>query len=222
MLFQNIAKRFHCLIHRQRKEYKLCIRIKFGNRLDSGPGRGSLLMPAPVELPCRPGPPVPAVRPEDRRVGRREAASGEAGQTANYLHLLCGQIQAAPVQTCDHLMQRAATIRAAAGHMHLLGRSIKLEVNPGTPGADRPEIPVWDFDNQGPRPWAGQARRRGTVRVTCRHDQCAAQRPSVVQGPEEQFVWGEGATDEMCLGILLVTRPDGQVISNHNWRTPRT
>ena len=55
------------------------------------------------------------------------------------------------VQTCDRTMQRAGrSIRAAAGHMHLLGRSIKIEVDPGTPQARTVlDIPVWDFDNQG-------------------------------------------------------------------------
>ena len=37
--------------------------------------------------------------------------------------------------------------------MHLLGRSIKIEVNPGTPRAKTVlDIPIWDFDNQGSKP----------------------------------------------------------------------
>ena len=45
------------------------------------------------------------------------------------------------------------TIHGVAGHMHLLGRSLKIEVNPGTPQARTIlDIPVWDFDDQGSRP----------------------------------------------------------------------
>ena len=37
--------------------------------------------------------------------------------------------------------------------MHLLGRSIRIEVNPGTAGRRRVlDIPIWDFDNQGAKP----------------------------------------------------------------------
>ena len=36
--------------------------------------------------------------------------------------------------------------------MHLLGRSIKLELNPGEPDARTLlDIPMWDFDNQASR-----------------------------------------------------------------------
>jgi hypothetical protein len=94
--------------------------------------------------------------------------------------------------------------------MHLLGRSIKIEVNPGTPGARTVlDIPVWDFDNQGAKPVTRVRLHRGDdVRVTCRHDQSLRDRLPAFRGTTEKYVvWGEGTTDEMCLGLLLVTRP---------------
>ena len=46
------------------------------------------------------------------------------------------------------------------------------------------------------------------VRVTCRHDQSLRDVLPAFKGTKEKYVvWGEGTTDEMCLGILLVTRP---------------
>ena len=46
------------------------------------------------------------------------------------------------------------------------------------------------------------------VRVTCRHVQWLRDRlPSFEGIPDKYVVWGEGTTDEMCLGILTVTRP---------------
>ena len=94
--------------------------------------------------------------------------------------------------------------------MHLLGRSIRITVNPGTPHARTVlNLPVWDFDNQGAKPVPSVRLQRGdTVRVTCRHDQSLRDVLPAFKGQQEKYVvWGEGTTDEMCLGLLLVTRP---------------
>ena len=49
---------------------------------------------------------------------------------------------------------------------------------------------------------------RITLTVTCRHDQSLRDQLPAFEGQEDRYVvWGEGTTDEMCLGILLVTRP---------------
>ncbi len=171
----------------------------------------TVLLPAPVELPCRPG------RDSGRLCDRAAAVADtqrrfgdQVGLVANYLHLLCGPLRTGPVQTCDRTMRAPATIRATAGHMHLLGRSIKIEVDPGTARARTVlDIRNWDFDNQGARPIRPVHLRTGeTVRVTCRHDQSLRDLLPAFKGqPERYVVWGEGTTDEMCLGLLLVTRP---------------
>jgi protein involved in polysaccharide export with SLBB domain len=92
--------------------------------------------------------------------------------------------------------------------MHLLGRSIRIEVNPGRPDARTLlRIPVWDFDNQQARPVKPMRLEPGDrVRVTCRHDQSLRDVLPAFDGlPERYVVWGEGTADEMCLGILQVT-----------------
>jgi hypothetical protein len=171
----------------------------------------TMLLPAPVELPCRSGHTQSLLCDRATAVADVQKRFGEeVGQTANYLHILCGQVQAGPVQTCDRLIREPATIRAVAGHMHLLGRSIRVEVDPGTPRARTVlDVPVWDFDNQGAKAVKPVALRPGDrVRVTCRHDQRLRDLlPAFKDQPERYVVWGEGTTDEMCLGILLVTRP---------------
>jgi hypothetical protein len=44
-----------------------------------------------------------------------------------------------------------------------------------------------------------------TVKVTCKHVQWLRDRlPSFQDQPERYVVWGEGTTDEMCLGMLQV------------------
>jgi hypothetical protein len=102
------------------------------------------------------------------------------------------------------------TVRAAAGHMHLLGRSIRLTLNPGTPRETvLLDVPNYDFDNQGAtwlaRPVAVAA--GDTIRVSCTYDTALRARlPELSALPPRYVVWGEGTADEMCLGILTVTR----------------
>jgi hypothetical protein len=171
----------------------------------------TMLLPAPVEMPCRPAHGDGPLCDRDKSlVDVRRRFGSEVGMTADYLHLLCGPIRPGDTQTCDRRMNRPATIRGVAGHMHLLGRSIEIQVNPGRPSARTVlDIPTWDFDNQGARPVRPVQLAAGdTVRVTCRHDQRLRDLLPALKGqPEKYVLWGEGTTDEMCLGILLVTRP---------------
>jgi hypothetical protein len=168
------------------------------------------LLPAPVELPCRPGN-GGELCDRDAALADVKARFGDGpGSTANALHLLCGGAPAGPVQSCTSEIQSPETIRGVAGHMHLLGRKIKIEVNPGTARARTIlDIPIWDFDNQGSRPTKPIHLQRGdTVKVTCTHSQqLRDQLPAFEGQPDRYVLWGEGTTDEMCLGILLVTRP---------------
>lgn len=172
----------------------------------------TMLMPAPVELPCRKGKTDnPLCDRAASLADVKERFGQQEGSLADALHLLCNtKAKPSEVTTCTRTIGETTTIRAAAGHMHLLGRSIKIEVNPGTDRARTIlDIPVWDFDDQGARqiesvtlqPW-------DTVKVTCRHVQWLRdQLPSFEGQPDRYVLWGEGTTDEMCLGILTVTRP---------------
>jgi hypothetical protein len=183
-------------------------------RLTSNPDTKALetrLLPAPVELPCRPGKGGDLCDREKALADVRARFGDGPGSIANGLHLLCGGGPAGPTQSCTREVTSPETIRGVAGHMHLLGRSIRIEVNPGTPRARTVlDIPVWDFDNQRSRPTPPIHLKRGdTIKVTCTHSQdLRDQLPAFATQREDRYVlWGEGTTDEMCLGILLVTRP---------------
>jgi hypothetical protein len=89
------------------------------------------LIPAPVELPCRSGK-GGALCDRDQALADVKARFGDGpGSIANGLHLLCGGRPPGPVQSCTREILAPETIRGVAGHMHLLGRSITIEVNPG-------------------------------------------------------------------------------------------
>ncbi|QIK77391.1 hypothetical protein G7071_11715 [Nocardioides piscis] len=171
----------------------------------------TMLLPAPVELPCRAkhadGPLC------DRAVALADVKErfGAEGNTADVLYFLCGgKPRAGERQSCTRTVHQPMTIHGVAAHMHLLGREIKIEVNPGTPRARTIlDIAVWDFDDQGGRPIDPvRVEATDTVKVSCRHVQWLRDELPAFEGqPDRYVVWGEGTTDEMCLGMLQVTRP---------------
>ena len=94
----------------------------------------TMLLPALVELACGRG-------ERGRLCARTEALfelSRKYGSEASFvpagLLLLCrgnaSTPQASSMSTCDRRFIGPATIHIAAGHMHLLGASIRLELNP--------------------------------------------------------------------------------------------
>jgi hypothetical protein len=170
----------------------------------------TFLLPGPVELPCRPGRDAHPLCDRDAAVADAKERFGQGpGATADLLYFLCGgKPEAARTSTCTRRVQRPLTILGAAGHMHLLGTKISIETKPGTPEAETIlDIPLWDFDDQGSRPvdpvhldtW-------DEVKVTCTHSQALRDRlPAFETQREDKYVvWGEGTTDEMCLGMLSV------------------
>ena len=169
----------------------------------------TMLFPAPVELPCRPA-------HDDGELCSREASMADVkerfgsavGAIGDWLHLLCPGAEPGAEQSCTRTVPEDTTVIGVAGHMHLLGRSIRIELNPGTSEARTLlDVPVWDFDDQGARPMRPVRLQAGDeVRVTCEHDQRLRDLLPAFEGqPDRYVVWGEGTTDEMCLGLLQVS-----------------
>jgi hypothetical protein len=94
--------------------------------------------------------------------------------------------------------------------MHLLGSSIRVELNPATSRSKvLLDIPRWDFHWQNAYTLEKpvEAAPGDVVRVTCRHDvRKRTHGGHGVPKAPRYVLWGEGTTDEMCLGILQVTR----------------
>jgi hypothetical protein len=172
----------------------------------------TLQVPAPIELPCTAQENGPlcdrdaAIEDVTRRFGE------DVGSTAAELVKWCskGKPLPGPTQHCDIPLEADTTIHATAGHMHLLGRSIKMELNPGTAGAKTLlDVPQYNFDDQAIRPLASpvEVKKGDIVRVTCTHDAGLRKMlPQLKQLPPRYVVWGDGTSDEMCLGLLIGTR----------------
>jgi hypothetical protein len=91
--------------------------------------------------------------------------------------------------------------------MHVRGVDIRVELNPGRQGGGTLlHIPAWNFHWQDfytlKQPIHAPA--GSVIRVTCRYDNSPGKQP-IIDGKRLQpryVVWGEGTTDEMCLGVL--------------------
>ncbi len=100
-------------------------------------------------------------------------------------------------------------------HMHILGKSLKLEVErPGNPARTcLANIPVWDFHWQQTYMFkAGSeldVHLGDKFHLECVYDNSAGNQAIVdgVRQPSRAVSWGEGTFDEMCLAYVVTTTP---------------
>ncbi len=138
------------------------------------------------------------------------------------LHLVCGtnsglytsrDVGAGDAQdvSCKMIVRRQGDALGAFGHMHLRGKSLKMELNPDTADAKVVlDIPHWNFKNQE-QYWLEEpiALNVGDIiKITCVYDNSGP-----IPGPDgaplepRYIIWGEGTTDEMCLGLINWVAP---------------
>lgn len=166
---------------------------------------------APIELPCATGESGPLCNRTTAVADVGKRFGSEIGASEARLLAECGYAKPVPgnTQHCDIPIPQPIKVYAALGHMHLLGRSIKVEVNPGTAKAQTLlDVPAFNFDNQRyqvlPKPM--DLKPGDKVRVTCTHDAgLRRQLPALSKLPPRYVVWGDGTSDEMCLGLLIAS-----------------
>ncbi len=175
--------------------------------------RGSIFM-SPVEIACPSG-----ISSDPNNTCSREAAYKavepyQGAELTNTLRngLLLTYCQSKPQHNngisttqCNFPVNADRNILLVQGHMHLLGQSIKLELNPDNPKTRKVilEIPNWDFHWQSgywlenPIPIS----KGDTVRITCTWNNTPENQP-IQNGKQLEpryTVWGETTRDEMCL-----------------------
>ncbi|HET6708827.1 hypothetical protein [Amycolatopsis sp.] len=166
---------------------------------------------APTDLPCTAEESGPLCDRAASIADVTKRFGPEVGGTADEQLEECGQSAPKPgdTQTCDQKVEAPMTLFAGFGHMHLLGRAIKVELNPGTPNAKVVlDVPQFDFDNQRllKLPSPVDIGPGDTLRVTCTHDAGLRKRlPQLSKLPPRYVVWGDGTSDEMCAGIMTVS-----------------
>lgn len=167
------------------------------------------LMLAPPNIPCPSG----ATGPLCNRTAELANLGRRFGQTAveetDGIEALCGDDPSDPPQgnstSCTSPIGHSGYIVRVYAHMHLLGVAFNMVLDPGTPQARTVlNVPNYDFHDQKsynlstPIPvTAGEP-----VEVTCTYNPTLEQELPILRKVPPHFVtWGDGSTDEMCIGI---------------------
>jgi hypothetical protein len=98
------------------------------------------------------------------------------------------------------------TVLGVAPHMHLRGRSARIESLDGDAAKCLLDVPRWDFHHQEAY-WLDQGVRIGRAALTCKWDNRESAQP-LTNGRRramKDLRWGEGTDDEMCLAFLYTT-----------------
>ena len=172
------------------------------------------LLPAPVEMPCRSEHALGSLCDRDASIEDAKERFGDgAGQLANLLHLLCGtNIYATQTTSCTRKIA-SGDDRPRRGRPHAPARPVAQDR--GQPGNARghrgPRHPAVELRRPGLP--SGSSRCTSTPATPCGSPattprSCATCCPAFDGTQEKYVVWGEGTTDEMCLGILQVVFDD--------------
>ena len=173
---------------------------------------------APVEIPCSPGQTAPLC---DRAasVAQSVVEYGPSGQFIEEGLLQGCRKSAAEVaasfdgtvasSSCDSRIPANGSIIGVMGHMHTLGKSFRMTLDPGTPDEKvLLDIPTWNFDWQLQYELATPVtvHRGETVRISCSWD-----RSLEPNRPPKYITFAEGTEDEMCFNTYSLVPDRGQV-----------
>jgi hypothetical protein len=176
------------------------------------------LMPAPPDIPC----PTGVTGPLCSRAASLANLGQRFGQSAigfdNALEGICGRNPNDPPSgdstSCTWPIGKNGNIVRLGVHMHLLGKDMKIVLNPGTPGAKTLlDVTNYDFHYQRsynlktPVPVVPTDK----IGVTCTYDPTLAQELPALRKVAPHFItWGDGSSDEMCLALVMTTPPNNE------------
>ncbi len=174
-----------------------------------------LLYLAPAEIPCTADQTGPLC---DRSVlmAELEEQYGEfAVRIPDGLLFLCGQsldqyiddTDGVVTSTCDHGVGNPGRIVSVWGHMHEIGVSFTMTLNPDTPDEQvLLDIPTWSFEWQLDYQPIDDVvlTASDTVRVSCTWDRSLG-----FQNEPRYITWNEGTLDEMCYSSIATVPSDG-------------
>ena len=168
---------------------------------------------APPDLPCPAGVTGPLCNRAASLADQARRFGTDQAETVNLLERVCGRDPANPpagdTTSCVWPIHQNGYIVRTQAHMHLLGRSFSMVLNPGTPQARTVlNVPNYNFDYQKaynlstPIP----VRAGDRLQINCAYDPTLAQKLPILRKAPSHFVtWGDGSSDEMCLGGVWTT-----------------
>ncbi len=173
------------------------------------------LMPAPPDIPCPSGVTGPLCSRTASLADLGQRFGQDAVGFVNTIESVCGRNAADPpagsTTSCTWPVSKAGTIVRVGAHMHLLGQSMQITLNPGTPTAQTIlDVPNYNFhyqkayDLQTPISVVPGDK----IQVSCTYDPTLRQELPSLRNLAPRFVtWGDGSSDEMCLGIVMTVPP---------------
>jgi hypothetical protein len=165
---------------------------------------------APPDIPCPAGVTGPLCNRAAELANEGLQFGQSEVQTVNNLEAACGRNPTDPPlgdsTSCTWPITQNGYIVRAQAHMHLLGTSFSLVLNPGTPQAKTVlDVPDYNFHYQRaynlstPIP----VRAGEQLQVNCTYNPALAQELPILRKIPPHFVmWGDGSSDEMCLGMV--------------------
>jgi len=166
-------------------------------------------MEAAPDIPCPAGVTGPLCDRAASVANQGQRFGDNAVLTVEGIEALCGREWSHPPAgnstSCTSRMSTGGYLVRIAPHMHLLGVGFTMVLDPGTPEAKTVlSVPHYDFHHQlsynlaTPIPvTAGEP-----VQITCAYDPTLSQELPILRKVPPHFVtWGNGSTDEMCVGV---------------------
>jgi Copper type II ascorbate-dependent monooxygenase, C-terminal domain len=171
------------------------------------------LMLAPPDIPC----PTGVTGPLCNRAASLANLGQQFGQLAveevDGIEGLCGRNPSDPPEgdttSCMSSIGRTGYIVRVQAHMHLLGVAFTMVLNPGTPEAKTVlNVPTYNFHDQRSYNLSSPVHVTAgePVQVTCTYNPTLAQELPILRKAPPHFVtWGDGSTDEMCIGLAWIS-----------------
>ncbi len=164
---------------------------------------------APPDLPCPADVTGPLCNRTASVADQARRFGSDSAVIVNGIEEVCGHNPSNPpvgdTASCIWPIGKSGDIVRVQAHMHLLGRSFTMVVNPGTPQARTVlNVPSYNFDYQKaynlktPIP----VTKGDKLQVNCTYDpRLAQQLPMLRKAPSHFVTWGDGSSDEMCIGL---------------------
>lgn len=171
------------------------------------------LMLAPPDIPCPAGVTGPLCNRAASLANLGQRFGKLAVEETSGIEALCGRNPSDPpagdTTSCTSPISESGYIDRVQAHMHLLGVALTMVLNPGTPEAKTVlDVSHYNFHDQRSynltKPVAVTAGE--PVQVTCTYNPTLAQQLPILRKAPPHFVtWGDGSTDEMCIGLAWIS-----------------
>jgi hypothetical protein len=160
---------------------------------------------APPNIPCPAGVTGPLCNRTASLADLARRFGADQAETANLLEQICGNPPAGDTTSCTWSVGQGGYIVRVQAHMHLLGRSFTMILNPGTPQAKTVlNVPNYNFHYQKAYNLSTpiHVKAGDKLQVNCTYDPTLAQELPILRKAPPHFVtWGDGSSDEMCIGL---------------------